>query len=167
MRCRLCNLFFLLCNLWVNNKTRQPCCSNGRQRGACRFTSFTYSIMTIKTLPQAEKIELIATKLMGWAIHKRNTAFWVDKGKENTFDYVVRATVYTEKYEMEHDFNPYQDWNHTHMVLDKMMEDEEMWSEFRLCHLTSSKTDECLSSYMKITKEQLMDALIYLLTTKT
>lgn len=71
------------------------------------------------TMNDEQKIAFIATKIMGWKQHCRNTAHWVDADKSEGFDYVVRACVWTEKYHCRGDWNPLKDWNHTMQVIEQ------------------------------------------------
>ena len=58
-------------------------------------------------------------------------------------------------------FMPYQDWNHTHMVLEIVMTDEELfpkWKQLWGAH------DSTLEYYMHANREELMDAVLSLIT---
>lgn len=62
-------------------------------------------------------------------------------------------------------FNPFTDWNHTHMVLDKVMEDEVLWWKFlKRIGAISGEMIHHIGIFMETTKEQQMDAVLSLIT---
>jgi hypothetical protein len=61
-------------------------------------------------------------------------------------------------------FQPFHDWNHTHIVLDKVMGDETLWEEFYNNFVWICEPRASIRDYMKATKQELMDTVYDLLT---
>jgi len=83
--------------------------------------------MNPSPLSQAEGIELIATKLMGWyKVAPRCVRF---EG-----DFIWATTNRDQKkywdFAQDKDWNPYEDENHFRMVLEKLMEDVSLFYKY-------------------------------------
>ena len=107
------------------------------------------------TLTEQEKIELLATKVMGWHL----------KDEPHVELYYTDDEGNTTEGDARH-WNPYTNWSHTHMVLDKLMEDISLVGKIMRYIGISEKDapDIACGRYMKATKTELMDAVISLIT---
>ena len=118
------------------------------------------SNQTTTGMTTQEKVELICTNMMGWEKVTYNKG-WRNKATVLFLENPLGKRTKTIK------FNPYENWEDCHTVLDKVMEDQEMWEE--LCELVSPHTEDFSAVYttMKASKETLMDALLSILSTPT
>jgi len=64
---------------------------------------------------------------------------------------------------MKNEWNPLKDWNHTHQVLDKVMEDPKLHTKFAIQFHT---INSCMN-YMKASQVTLMDTLVSVLPPST
>ena len=76
--------------------------------------------MTNKPLSQAEKIELIATEVMGW---EKKGKWWQSEKSLFEAPCSEHSTYSHEGYDHLHlEWNPYEDWSHWRQVEEKIIE---------------------------------------------
>lgn len=110
-------------------------------------------------LTEHEKTIVLATELMGWKLRKDKYSFWYVDENGKDIDYT---------------FLPYQDENHARQVIEKVMEDEELFLNFvaRAIKEHHPKITElnqgigCIYHFMKATLSERMDAVISVLPKK-
>lgn len=111
------------------------------------------------TPSQAEKTELICTKLLGW--EKRGDFWYKDEKPVATANDIG---IYCEcGAGIDCAFDCFTNWRDTHTVLEALMEDKEMWSIF-IGEFWSKGNGYAMAQYMKASKEELMDTIFSLLT---
>ena len=123
----------------------------------------------MNNLSTQEKVDLIAIKLMRWKLKngdvKASNGAMV--GKVCWMDGDIIKGLHGN---LHRTFNPFESWEDCHTVLDKVIEDEELFVRFANAipagwlSKPHRMDDNLLAGYMKASKETLMDTLISILS---
>lgn len=73
---------------------------------------------------RAQEIEILATRIMGWAVHVRNTAHWTDAGKESAFDYPIHGMTP----ECHDGWDPFTYCSDSKQLREKLAETHKKWA---------------------------------------
>jgi len=120
--------------------------------------------MTPPPSPQAEKIAVIAEWMPKWRYYEPNRSpIPVSEPRYTILDNGIRRIVHVDLEDESFVFNPFEDWNHTHMVLDKLMEDKDLWSKLQDGVHKAIRSVTPFDSWLRGNQEIYMDNLYQLI----